>query len=248
MNIGLYQNAASIDVNERMQALIAQNLASSNMAGYKQVGFAAQGIHTGKLPAHPDSAFSAMLDATMPQLATNRSMEQGALIRTGVPTDLAVKGEGFFQIELPNGETILTRDGNFHLSPDAELVNRYGHPVVGQSGVIQAQPNGGELSVDKRGNVMQNGQVVGQLAIVQAPETDRLLPVPGGFLYPGPELKPVENPEVIAGFYEGSNVSGIRQMVSMIASARLSEASQQAIKSIDEVYENSITTLGQTKQ
>lgn len=246
MNIGLYQNAAALEVNERMQALIAQNIASSNMAGYKQVGIAVEGVHSGKIPTQPGSSFSDMLDATTPHITTKRSMAQGELVRTGVQTDVAIRGDGFFKIELPDGESILTRDGNFRLDAEARLVSRYGHPIAGENGEIQAQPNGQPIIISKDGTVSQGAQNLGKLAIFEIDNPEVLLPVPGGYYYGGRDLRPAENVTVVPGFYEGSNISGIRQMISMISGARASDSSQTVIKTIDQAYDNSIRKLSPT--
>jgi len=246
MNIGLYQNAAAIEVSERVQSLIAQNIASSSMAGYKQVGVAVEGVYSGKIPAQPNSSFSELLDATTPHITTKRSMEQGELVRTGVQTDVAIRGDGFFQIQLPDNETILTRDGNFRLDAEARLVSRYGHPIVGENGVIQMEPTGEPIRIDENGTVMQGGQIRGKLAVFEVEDPAALLPVPGGYYYGGRDLRPTENATIVPGFYEGSNVSGVRQMINMISSARASDSSQAVIKAIDEAYDQSIRTLGQT--
>lgn len=249
MNIGLYQNAAALEVNERMQALLAQNIASSSMAGYKQVGIGVEGVKSGKIPTQPGSAFSEVLDATTPHITTRRSMAQGELVRTGVQTDVAIRGDGFFRIDLPDGESILTRDGNLRLDAEARLVSRYGHPIAGENGAIQGQPNGGPISIGEDGSVIQGTQTLGKLAIFKVDSPDRLLPVPGGFYYGGERnLEPSENATIVPGFYEGSNVSGIRQMITMITGSRAAESSQTVIKTIDQAYDDSIRVLGQTSR
>ena len=63
-----------------------------------------------------------------------RITEQGGFTQTGSTTDLAIQGKGYFQVQLPSGETAYTRDGSFNLSPTGQLVTKDGRPVLSDGG------------------------------------------------------------------------------------------------------------------
>lgn len=248
MNIGLYQNAAAIDYLEQMQAVTSHNIASSTVAGFKQTAGGVSGASMGKTPEESETDFADVMRATSPVLTTKISMEQGPMVPTGRPTDVALNGEGFFQVQLPNGGTLYTRDGGFRLDNEFKLVNKNGHEVIGDGGPLQAQPGLGEVSIDQKGNVTQGGAVVGKLAIAKINNPASLVPIAGGFLANGEdEVETVENPHIVSGHYEGSNVSGLRQMISMITTSRALATSTKVITTLDEQIDSAIKTFGETR-
>lgn len=250
MNIGLYQNAANIETLQQWQDVISRNIASSSVAGFKQGTVGIEGASVGKIP-DDGSDFSKLIDASVPFVRNERSMADGPLVRTGRDTDVALQGEGFFQLELPDEQVLFTRDGQFQFDQEYNLVSRDGKIVKGIEGGITGNPNGGELSINNEGKVFQDNALIGQLAIVNVTNPQALLSANGGFVFGENaagevikgEVTDVENPQVVQGFYEGSNVSAIEQMVHMISNTRALEASQKVITTIDEHYDAAIKAL-----
>src|SRR3984885_11268721 len=138
MDSGYY--AAMTGLVARTQAL---DSAASNLANAQTPGFRAEREFFRSALLGPD-ALNSQLGRTVNNfglLGGDRlDMGQGALTATGNPLDLAVEGEGFFQVKTPNGLRY-TRDGGFHRSPSGQLVTGAGEPVLSDGGKsIQLPP------------------------------------------------------------------------------------------------------------
>ncbi|MBL8362298.1 MAG: flagellar basal-body rod protein FlgG [Rubrivivax sp.] len=180
--------------------------------------------------------------------ATTRNFNQGTLQQTGNNLDVAIKGNGFFQITLPDGTTGYTRDGSFQLDANGALVTAAGHPV--QPGITI--PNNAlaiAIAADGTVNVTVPGQAaprnVGQLQTATFANPAGLDPR-GGNLYA--ETAASGQPQAGApgsnalgtlqqGFVEGSNVNVVEELVSMIATQRAYELNSKAIQTSDQMLQ-----------
>lgn len=240
---GVYQNAASLNALQTWNDVIAQNIAASSRAGYKgkSVSFEA---------ALPDGPNAAGTNATrMPRTITRTRFDQGAVRMTGVKTDFAIKGSGYFQLARADGQVVYSRDGGFTLNRERTLVNQQGLTVMGLGGPIQLLPEGGPLIAEDDGILRQGLQEVGRLSLVEFTRPDLLIETTGGYMI-NPE-KPqfatqVIEPSFVQGAIEGSNISPIQEMVDMIAVNNAFQANQRVISSVDRVMERAIDTLGNT--
>ncbi len=156
-------------------------------------------------------------------------MSDGALVRDDAPTHLALQGQGFFQVQGPDGQSLLTRDGRFHLDADGQLVNSSGMQVLGQGGPVQIPPGEG-LHVTSDGRIF--GSTSGEL--------DQLSVVGGAVLPYGNNLWQPAGPmgdseaEVVQGALEGSNVNPMEAMVELMEASRYFQAYQRAMQTSDE--------------
>ena len=246
MNVGLYQGAAAMQALEQCQAAVSQNLAAATVPGYKKIDVdfnAALDARAGELwsdPATPQAS------RTMPQAALRRDFSQGELRATDDPENLAIQGEGYFQVQGPDGKPAYTRDGEFHRSADGTLVTKTGLPVLGQSGgPLQFDFKKGNISVGADGRIMQGDTEVGHLGVFKFDQA-RAQALDGGLFRPanGQTASPVEKPRVEAGFLESSNVSPMRSMVQLITVQRAYEANQKAISAQDQRLSSAIQILG----
>ncbi len=246
MNTGLYQGASALRSLEAWQEVLSRNIASSTVNGYKQVSAAMQGVPTGSMPASTAGGFEQVLSTTMPQAYTKLDFQDGPLVPGDQQTDMALRGPGFFQVKTPDGRMLLTRDGSFHVNDQFELVNRDGYIVQGRSGPLTVDPKKGQLTVDAQGNLFQGPDSVGKLAIVKPALTDELRPTQGGFVLPegGPPPPIMDQPVVVQGHLEGSNVSPVLAMVDMISVSRAYDINQKVLTTYDENYGRAITNLG----
>lgn len=171
---------------------------------------------------------------------------QGALQQTGNPFDLAIEGDGFFQIVQPSGEIAYSRAGNFKIDPDGRLVTVDGMAVepavtvprdatgvtIGPDGTISVTQPGSSQS-------MELGQV--QLARFTNPggleALGRSLFAPTSasgqplVVQPGQE----GSGTISQGFLEGSNVEVVNEMIDLISSQRAYEINQRVIQASDEM-------------
>lgn len=239
---GVYQNAASINALQTWNDVIAHNIAAATRPGFKgkSISFEA---------ALPSGSATDGSVARMPKMITTTNFDQGEVRTTGVDTDFAVKGPGFFQFVRPDGQMVYSRDGGFGLSRDGTLVNKQDFPVMGLNGPIRLLPENGNLVAESDGTLWQGDQEVGQLALVQFPRPDHLVDATGGYMIDRdrPQFaSPVIYPLINQGAIESSNISAIREMVDMISVNNAFQANQRVISSIDSALEKAVEILGNT--
>ena len=242
MYLGLYQGSAAMTGLEKWQALISQNLANSSVAGYKGVTVSMQGESAGP----QGGRFGQVLQNTIIDAKPKVDFAQGQFVPTDNPLDVAIDGDGFFEVEQPDGRTLLTRDGQFHVSADNILVNKSSQPVIGAMGDIQLVPGGGAPRIDLQGRVFQGLNQVGRLSVVQVGKLDALEASSGGFIVKdgqNAQLQDIETPRVLQGHYETSNVSPVREMVNLIAVTRAYEANEKVIQTHDRQLDRAIQTF-----
>jgi flagellar basal body rod protein FlgG len=184
----------------------------------------------------------------LPRATASINFQQGELRATGVKTDVALEGRGFLTVELPDGTTAYTRDGEFHVNASGQLVTKQGHTVLGDGGPIQLDLNNHiELSISSTGQVSQGADAKGTLRVVDFNEPNMLTPISSGFFMARhPALQPVEptGTTLRQGFLEAANTSAAAEMVKLISALRLYEANQRVIQAHDERMGKAISELG----
>ena len=180
--------------------------------------------------------------------ASTRNFSQGAITGTGNNLDIAIKGQGFFQIQLPDGTTGYTRDGAFQLDANGQLVTAGGNAV--QPG-ITIPANARTVTIGKDGTVSVT--VPGQTAPVAAGQIQLAAFInPGGLEPLGgnlfAETAASGTPSAGApgssglgslrqGYVEGSNVNVVEELVTMIATQRAYELNSKAIQTSDQMLQ-----------
>jgi flagellar basal-body rod protein FlgG len=224
MVYGIYQSAGGLLVNQYRMEVLANNLANAETPGFKQ------DLAVVRERRNEAAARMAGLDASDPRLRgmtggslvapTVTSFDQGPIEKTGQPLDVALTGEGFFQVEGPNGGQYYTRDGRFTVNDAGELVTVAGdHKVLDHAGAPITVPtearNG--LRIDAGGQVVNGDQVLGQLGIV-AFDDKTLLAKSGSNLLEslGAKATPLNDASIETGAIEKSGVDPTRAMVSLI--------------------------------
>jgi flagellar basal-body rod protein FlgF len=153
---------------------------------------------------------------------------QGALVKTGTSTDVAIQGQGFFAVKTTNGERY-TRDGSFQRSKDGTLVDNAGNPVLDVAHKPIAMPNG-TIAVGTDGAVSVDGGVVGQIGVFVAPATQL---IPEGTneyrLNNAGNLKPSQDYSVAQGELEGSNQDVVTGSLQLMLIQRQAEMMQKAL-------------------
>jgi len=153
----------------------------------------------------------------------------GPIEQTGVPTHVALEGPGYFGVK-SGEETLLTRDGAFHVSPDGILSNRNGLPVLGEGGSIIIPPGEGV-------RITKDGRIVAS----ESGEIDRILRLDGTMEHAGGNLWRPTAPLVevettmASGALEGSSVDPMAAMVELVQASRAFEMLQKAMQTSDEM-------------
>ncbi len=245
VNVSLFQAAAALDANSRWQEVIADNLASSSVPGYKQQQLSQAAVQAGLMSAH--GARNLPQYFSISKAATSTNFNPGELKYTGNGSDVAIEGDGFFEVQLPNGVTGLTRDGEFQINSRGQLVTKENYAVLGNGGPIQlGRDQSGPLSIASNGNVSQGTELRGRLKIIAVDNPQKLTQISGGyFLAQDPKvvLKP-SKANLREGYLESSNTSTLMEMASMMTASRGFEANQHVIQIQDDRMNRTISELG----
>ena len=119
MNISIYQAASAMDAHARWHEVIAGNLSAASVPGFKKAELRMAAVEGGILPGAEGGGGNKTF--TIPKAETTYDLSPGPLARTSAHTDIAIGGEGFFEVALPSGENGYTRDGEFKLNEEGFL-------------------------------------------------------------------------------------------------------------------------------
>jgi len=220
---------------------ISHNLANATTAGYKREMMVSRPFADYLMTAAGPGFATLAVSLPEPQVLLDHAA--GSLQYTGNPLDIAVEGDGFFELSSENGP-IYTRQGNFRLDGVGRLVSSGGLVVTGTGGeirVVAAQPR-----IDGEGRVWDGDLLAGQLRLVRFEQPQALIAVGAGGYVAGaqqPELWPQARTR--QGYLEASNVVTTREMVRLIETMRHFESNQKVIQGYDEMLERTIRTLGE---
>jgi len=246
MNIGLYQSASALSALERWQDVVSQNITSSQTAGYrkKTVNFSA--ALSGELQTDPRGREGAAMSTVFPKVNEGINFTTGETEPTRRDYDVAIQGDGFFEVQMPDGAKAYTRSGQFKLRSDRTLVTSGGQELLSTGGSpIVLLPNGLPLTINQDGTLFQGDSSLGKIAVQSFKDPSKLTSVAGGFFLAGSEQPvPVEQPELMQGYLEGSNVAPLREMVDMVLISRAYEANQKIISSYDQTMGKTLEALG----
>jgi flagellar basal-body rod protein FlgG len=234
---------------------ISNNLANVGTNGFKRAGVVFEDLMYQSLRAAGSATSEQSQLPTGLQVglgvraaATTRNFTQGTLQQTGNNFDIAIKGQGFFQVQLPDGTTGYTRDGAFQVDANGALVTNAGYavqpgitvPANAQAVIVGAD---GTVSATIPGQVAP--QVLGQLQLASVINPAGL-ESRGGNLYAETAASGAPNAgapttgglgAVQSGWVEGSNVNVVEELVSMIATQRAYELNSKAIQTSDQMLQ-----------
>ncbi len=257
MNLSLYSAATGMEAQQLNLNTIANNLANVNTPGFKRSKIEFQDLLYQKPKGAGADAGGGNVVPTGIEVgngsrvaATSKIFTQGQLTNTGEKLDVAIQGDGFFEVQKPDGTLAYTRDGSFKLNAQGQVVTTDGLPVL--SG-FQPIPPGATL------NIAENGQVTAQTATGTTSFRLNLtrfanpsgLQSAGGNLYT--ESAASGTPETGAagengfgstmqGYVETSNVNIVEEMVNLIVAQRAYEVNSKSIQTSDEMLQN-VTNL-----
>ncbi len=231
---GIELAASGLDAYANVQETIARNLANANTTGFKKNTISFETILTEVDGVETSS------------LQTNYGVDQsnGNLTYTGNNLDIAIDGNGFFTLETDKGMRY-TRNGQFQLSSNGEIITDTGSKLLGQSGPIKIPKDGREIVIDNKGVVRVDGNDAGELIITNFTDLTKLVPT-GDSAFTAPLETINENGDVkfrvAQGYLERSNVNVVMEMVDMITNMRSYEASNNVIKTFSDLMERLISS------
>ena len=179
-------------------------------------------------------------------VATARTYTQGNLQQTDNNLDVAINGNGFFRVTMPDGSTAYTRDGSFKLNAEGQLVTNQGYPLAD---AVQVPPNARALTIGKDGTVTATVgdavQTIGQITLAQFINPAGLEPT-GQNLFRESQVSgaPIEGPpgadgfgQTLQGYLESSNVNVVQELVNMIQTQRAYELNSKAVTTSDQMLQ-----------
>jgi flagellar basal-body rod protein FlgG len=232
----------------------ANNLANANTTGYKRSTVVFQDLLYQNVRAGGEEAAGGAAPASMQMghgaaaVATMRNFGQGSMTETGNSLDLAINGDGFFQVRRPDGSIAFTRDGTFTLSADGELVTQNG--LLVEPDVI-IPPEAVEVNVSQDGIVMARLQgepdpiELGQVELARFANPAGLRGL-GGNLYeptdasgePTIGIPGTDGLGMISqGYLEAANVDVVQEMVNLISAQRAYELNSKMVTTSEEMLQ-----------
>jgi flagellar basal-body rod protein FlgG len=252
----LYTAASGMQAQQTNLDTIANNLSNSSTAGFQSRRMQFQDLiyQSTVVPGAAASQQTTVATGLQIGLGTRPSASeilqlQGDLSQSGNPLDLAIEGQGLFQVLLPTGETAYTRSGAFHKDAQGNIVTAAGNPLqpavaipAGATSITIASD--GTVSVTLAGQTA--AQQVGSIQLA-------LFPNPGGLNSVGQNLylattgsgdPAVGTPggadglgQIEQGYLEQSNVSVVDEFISMIVAQRSYEASSRVVQAANEMFQ-----------
>ncbi len=251
MDASMWVAKTGLDAQNTRLNVISNNLANVNTTGFKRdramfEDLLYQNVRQagGQTAQTTISPTGLMIGTGTRVIATEKNHAQGNMINTQNALDIAIQGEGFFQIQMPDGTTTYTRDGSFKLNNLGQLVTSTGQPLAPP---IVIPGNASSVTIGEDGTVSVElyagggAQQLGQIQIARFVNPAGLQPM-GGNLYKetvasgAPALL---NPGTQAagtlrqGMLESSNVNVVEEMVNMIETQRAYEINSKAISAAD---------------
>lgn len=212
-------------------------IASSNVANMTTPGFKRQ---------RTTQTFAGTLNALEVATARTTDFSPGVLKSTDGRLDLALAGEGFFQVRNSQGEVFFTRSGQFTRSSDGRVTDGRGMALQGADGrdLILGL---GEVQIAEDGAVIQNGRPVGRVGVF-APAGATQLHVYAGSVFRGSgiDMEEVSRPMVRQGMLEGSNVNMSTEMTEVMGAMRQAEMGSRIVQTFDALMGQTISTFGRS--
>jgi len=259
----LYTAATGMMAQELNVQVISNNIANMQTTGYKRQRAEFQDLlyeHVRRIGTQTTDQGNMLpvgvdLGSGVKTVGTPRVMTQGTLLPTGRDFDVAIRGDGFFKILMPDGSFSYTRDGSFEMDAQGRITTAGGNlvqpgitvPQNAQSITINPQ---GQVSVTIPGN--PTPQVLGQLVLTRFVNQAGLQPIGDNLFVETPASgQPIDGLPAIDGMgdlqqdnLEQSNVEAVTEISSLITAQRAYEMNSKVVSAADEMLQ---TTTGMMK-
>ncbi len=239
--------------------VIANNIANMRTTGYKRQRAEFQDMlyqHVRRIGTQTSTQGNILpvgvdLGSGVHTVGTPRIMTQGTLTQTGGDLDVAIRGEGFFKIQLPDGTFAYTRDGSFQMDAQGRIVTAQGNVV--QPGITIPQ-NSSSLTINSQGQVSvivagaTTPTVLGQLVMTRFINKAGLLPIGDNMFTETPASGPPQDGipatdgmgDVQQGNLEPANVEAVTEISDLISAQRAYEMNSKVISATDQMLQSVI--------
>lgn len=250
-----------LEAQDARMRVIANNLSNVGTTGFKRdrANFATLAYQDARTPGQQSSGETAYatglnLGTGVAVQSTSQIMTQGSLETTGNSYDIALDGDGYFQVAMPGGRTGYTRAGNFSLSPEGQLVTQQGYAV---QPAITVPAGTTSLTIAPDGTVSASvgGEAqpaeLGQIQVARFANPAALQAIGDNFLVETAASGAAElgsggeggRGHLRQGMLEASNVNIVEELVDMIECQRAYEINSKMIAAVDDMLRNANQTL-----
>jgi len=251
MDASMWIAKTGLDAQQMRMSVISNNLANVNTTGFKRdrasfEDMLYQNIRQpgAQVTADNQSPTGLMLGTGVRLVATEKMHMQGSIMTTQNALDMAITGDGFFQVQQPDGTVAYTRDGSFKINAEGQIVTANGQPL---EPAIVIPPNASNITIGQDGTVSVELNAGGGTQILGQVEIARFVN-PAGLQSLGQNLlretaasgAPVVLApgtegagQIMQGALEASNVNVVEEMVNMIETQRAYEINSKAISAVD---------------
>ncbi len=253
----LYTAATGMAAQELNVQVISNNIANMRTTGFKKQSAAFQDLiydHVRRVGAQASDQGTVLpvgvdIGGGVKTVGTPRLMSQGTLAQTGNDLDIAVRGEGFFKIQMPDGSFAYTRDGSFQMDAQGRVVNAQGNPV---QPTITIPQNSSGLNINGQGQVTVQlpGSTtptnVGQIGLTRFINKAGLQPIGDNLFTDTPASgAPQDGIANADGFgdmqqknLEQANVEAVTEISDLIAAQRAYEMNAKVISAADQMLQS----------
>jgi len=250
----LYTAATGMMAQELNVQVISNNIANMRTTGYKRQRAEFQDLlyeHVRRIGTQTSDQGNILpvgvdLGSGVKSVGTPRLMTQGTLAQTGADLDLAIRGEGFFKVQMPDGTYAYTRDGSFQMDAQGRIVTVQGNVVM--PGITIPQ-NATGLTINSQGqvSVTQSGQttpsVLGQLSLTRFVNKAGLLSIGDNMFTETPASGAPQDGlpytdgagDIQQGNLEQANVEAVSEISDLIAAQRAYEMNGKVITAADQM-------------
>lgn len=253
----LHTAATGMAAQELNVQVISNNIANLRTTGFKKQTAAFQDLiyeHVRRVGAQASDQGTILpvgvdIGGGVKTVGTPRSMTQGTLSQTGNDLDLAMSGEGFFKILMPDGTYQYTRDGTFQMDNQGRVVTAQGNPL---QPTITIPNNASGISVSEQGQVSvtlpgsSTSSIIGQIGVTRFINKAGLQPVGSNQFTETPSSGPPQDGtanaegygKITQGSLEQANVDVVSEMSDLIAAQRAYEMNAKVISAADQMMQS----------
>ena len=244
-------NALYIGLSRQMLLRKEMDIIANNIANVDTTGFKVESLMHKVQPGAPAMTMGGPRPVKFVAAdGVARDFGQGSLIKTGGEFDMAIEGQGFFQIQTPAGPRF-TRDGRFTTDAAGRLVTQAGHPVADESGgEIIIDPEKGQVSIGADGTMSQGEEQVGKVGMFRFANAGALEKAGDNLFRNGSNLQPEPATDVAKlrqGHLEGSNVKPVLEITRMVEVSRAYESTAKMMDSQADLSRRAVDRLGKVQ-
>ena len=243
-------NALYVGLSRQILLRREMDIIANNIANMDTTGFKVESLMQKTDPAEPAVTLGGPRPVKFVAAAgVARDFSQGTLNTTGAPLDMAIEGQGFFQIQTSAGPRF-TRDGRFTTDPTGRLVTQAGAAVLDAGGgEILIDGEKGQVAIGADGVMSQGSEQVGKIGIYAFANAGALEKT-GDNLYRNTsnlQAQPATEARVRQGMLEGSNVKSILEITRMVEVSRAYEQTARMMDSEAELSRRAVERMGRVQ-